>query len=81
MSENRSETVFMTVTPTIKRRLAAYAKRNRWTVSTAAGTLVELGLDLTDRQAELAGKAPTRLDYDELARQFIAGRDQEEERS
>ena len=70
MSENRSETVFMTVTPTIKRRLAAYAKRNRWTVSTAAGTLVELGLDLTDRQAELAGKAPMRPDIDALMKEY-----------
>jgi hypothetical protein len=70
MSENRSETVFMTVTPTLKRRLAAYAKRNRWTLSTAASTLVERGLDFTDRQAELSGKAATRPDIAELARQF-----------
>jgi hypothetical protein len=55
MDENRNQVVFTTTTPTLKRRLDAYAKRNNWTRSTAAMILIERGLDaegVTEDQEE-----------------------------
>jgi hypothetical protein len=50
--EPRDQKVFASVTETMKARLDAYAKRHRWTRSTAMVVLVEQGLDADERGSD-----------------------------
>ena len=70
MNETRTEKISVNLTPSVKARLDAYRKAHHWPRSTAVAVLIELGLDISDKQAELESKALTRPDLAALLKEY-----------